>query len=182
MRPTDALLALARLCDGINDLIGNSARWLTVGMVVVQFAVVVLRYIYGTSYIWVQELVIYLHAAVFMLGAGYTLMRDGHVRVDVFYSEMDRRRKALVDFTGTLLLLIPSCCVLLFYTWSFVRKSWAILEGPMSIGGIPAVFLLKSLIPIFAALLLIQGLSLAARSLVAVLNGTSGGSQRGQEA
>ena len=175
MRPLDALLAVARLCDGLNDAVGRSARWLTVGMVVVQFAVVVLRYVYGTSYIWVQELVIYLHAAVFMLGAGYTLLRDGHVRVDVFYSEMAARSKALVDLFGTLLLLIPSCVVLLFYTCDFVAKSWAILEGPMSIGGIPAVFVLKTLIPLFAALLLLQGVSLAIRALATALEAEPGG-------
>lgn len=174
MRPLDALLAVARLCDGLNDAVGRSARWLTVGMVVVQFAVVVLRYVYGTSYIWVQELVIYVHAAVFMLGAGYTLLRDGHVRVDVFYSEMRATAKAWVDFAGTLLLLIPSCVVLLLYTWDFVAKSWAILEGPMSIGGIPAVYLLKTLIPLFAGLLLLQGVSLAIRSLAEAVRGRAG--------
>ena len=174
MRPLDALLAVARLCDGLNDAVGRSARWLTVGMVVVQFAVVVLRYVYGTSYIWVQELVIYVHAAVFMLGAGYTLLRDGHVRVDVFYSEMRATAKAWVDFAGTPLLLIPSCVVLLLYTWDFVAKSWAILEGPMSIGGIPAVYLLKTLIPLFAGLLLLQGVSLAIRSLAEAVRGRAG--------
>jgi TRAP-type mannitol/chloroaromatic compound transport system permease small subunit len=164
MRPLDTLLALARACDTVNDLIGRGARWLTVAMVLVQFAVVVLRYVYGTSYVWSQELVIYLHAGVFMLGAGYTLMRDGHVRVDVVYSEAPPRVKAAIDLAGTLLLLIPSCLVLLIFTWNFVARSWAILEGAMAIGGIPAVFLLKTLIPVFAGLLLLQGVALAIRA------------------
>lgn len=171
MRPLDALLAIARGLDALNDLVGRSARWLTVGMVLVQFAVVVLRYIYGTSYIWAQELVIYFHAAVFMLGAGYTLLQDGHVRVDVLYSEVGARARAAIDLAGTLLLLIPSCVVILRYTWDFVAKSWAILEGPMSIGGIPAVFLLKSLIPVFAGLLLLQGVSVAIKALAALASG-----------
>jgi TRAP-type mannitol/chloroaromatic compound transport system permease small subunit len=172
MRPLDALLALARGLDGVNDAVGRSARWLTVGMVLVQFAVVVLRYIYGTSYVWAQELVVYLHAGVFMLGAGYTLLQDGHVRVDVVYSEVGARAKAAIDLAGTLLLLIPSCIVILLYTWDFVAKSWAILEGPMAIGGIPAVFLLKSLIPAFAGLLLLQGISTAIRAFADLVRTT----------
>ena len=160
---------LIRVCDEINERIGRLLAWFTLGMVAVTFAVVVMRYGFSFGRIWIQEIAMYLHAAVFMLGAGYTLLRDGHVRVDVFYSEMRATAKAWVDFAGTLLLLIPSCVVLLVYTWDFVVKSWAILEGPMSIGGIPAVYLLKTLIPLFAALLLLQGVSLAIRSLAAAL-------------
>ncbi|HLS68779.1 MAG TPA: TRAP transporter small permease subunit [Kiloniellales bacterium] len=155
--------------DGINDLVGRWVRWLAVALVLVQFFVVVLRYVFGTSFMAAQESIIYIHAVIFMAGAGYTLLKDGHVRVDIFYGEASRRTRALVDLFGSLFLLIPSCLVLLYYTWGFVVQSWRILEGPISVGGIPAVFLLKSLIPIFGGLLLLQGISMALRNLLVLL-------------
>ncbi len=159
------LIRVADRLDLVNHTIGITARWLTLFMVLVQFAVVVLRYVFGTSFVWAQELVLYLHAFLFMLAAGYTLLVDQHVRVDVFYSRMDARRRAVVDLLGTLFLLLPACVVIVAYSWRFAWRSWLILEGPISVGGIPASFLLKSLIPLFAVLLLLQGLSLALRSL-----------------
>ncbi|MCB1991940.1 MAG: TRAP transporter small permease subunit [Geminicoccaceae bacterium] len=142
-------------------------------MLLAQFLVVVLRYLFGTSYIWGTETVLYLHAALFMLGAGYTLLVDGHVRVDILYAGLGERGKALVDLLGTLLFLLPTCLVILWFTWRFTANSWAIREGPLSVGGIPASFLLKTLIPAFAILLLIQGISLALRSLVRLQGGDS---------
>ena len=140
-------------------------------MLLAQFLVVVLRYLFGTSYIWGTETVLYLHAALFMLGAGYTLLVDGHVRVDILYAGLGARGRALVDLLGTLLFLVPTCLVILWFTWRFTANSWAIREGPISVGGIPASFLLKTLIPAFALLLLIQGTSLALRSLVRLQGG-----------
>ena len=159
------LVRMADRLDVVNRTIGVTARWLTLLMVLVQFAVVVLRYVFGTSFVWAQELVLYCHAALFMLAAGYTLLVDQHVRVDVFYSRLDERGRAWVDLVGTLLLLLPACVAIAAYSWRFAWRSWLILEGPISVGGIPASFLLKSLVPLFAALLLLQGLSLALRSL-----------------
>lgn len=158
--------ALLRSLDLVNATVGRCVKWLAVALVLVQFGVVVLRYVFGTSFIALQESVIYLHAAIFMLGAGYTLLHDGHVRVDIFYGEASPRRKAAIDLFGCLVLLIPSCLVMLHVTWGFVLQSWRILEGPLSVGGLPAVFLLKTLIPLFAALLLIQGVSLALKNLL----------------
>lgn len=155
--------------DAINRTIGSGARWLALAMLLVQFGVVVLRYVFGSSYIAFQEAVIYLHAALFMLCIGYTLLLDGHVRVDVFYSEMSARRRAAIDFFGSILFLIPTCLALLWFTWRFAANSWAIREGAMSVGGIPAVFVLKSLVPLMAVLLLIQGISLALRALADLL-------------
>ncbi len=160
------LSAAADALDRVNALVGRAARWLALLMLLAQFLVVVLRYLFGTSYIWGTETVLYLHAALFMLGAGYTLLVDGHVRVDIFYAGLGERGRALVDLLGTLLFLVPTCLVILWFTWRFTANSWAIREGPLSVGGIPASFLLKTLIPAFAFLVLIQGISLALRSLV----------------
>jgi TRAP-type mannitol/chloroaromatic compound transport system permease small subunit len=167
------LSAAADALDRVNSLVGRAARWLALLMLLAQFLVVVLRYLFGTSYIWGTETVLYLHAALFMLGAGYTLLVDGHVRVDILYAGLGERGKALVDLLGTLLFLLPTCLVILWFTWRFTANSWAIREGPLSVGGIPASFLLKTLIPAFAILLLIQGISLALRSLVRLQGGDS---------
>lgn len=165
------LSAAADALDRVNSLVGRAARWLALLMLLAQFLVVVLRYLFGTSYIWGTETVLYLHAALFMLGAGYTLLVDGHVRVDIFYAGLGERGRALVDLLGTLLFLLPTCLVILWFTWRFTWNSWAIREGPISVGGIPASFLLKTLIPAFAILLLIQGTSLLLRSLVRLQGG-----------
>ncbi|MGF1527777.1 MAG: TRAP transporter small permease subunit [Candidatus Competibacterales bacterium] len=163
---------LAGSIDWLNAQIGAGVRWLLLALLAVQFVVVLLRYVFGTSYISLQEGVIYLHATVLMLGAGYTLLADGHVRVDVFYAQASPRAKAWVDLLGSLLLLAPSCLVLLLFTWRSMVRSWAILEGPMSVGGIPAVFYLKTLLPLFAVLLLLQGLSLVLHALVTLTTPT----------
>ena len=145
---------------------GNAVRWLALAMVLVQFLIVLARYVFGYNSIAVQESVLYLHAALFMLGAGYTLMKDGHVRVDIFYARAPDVVKRRIDLFGHLFLLIPSMVALLYWSWPMVRSSWRILEGPISVGGLPAVFLLKSLIPAFCILLLLQSLALIVQNLL----------------
>lgn len=162
-------MRLGRGLDRINAAVGAVVMWLAVGMVLVQFGIVLLRYVFGVSYIFVTEAEMYMHAALFMLGAGYTLLRDGHVRVDIFYGSLSERRKAAVDLIGTLVFLVPTCTVILYWTWPYVERSWAIREGAISVGGIPASYLLKSLIPAFAALLLVQGAAMALRNLAVLL-------------
>jgi TRAP-type mannitol/chloroaromatic compound transport system permease small subunit len=152
--------------DWINRAIGLTVCWLALAMVLLQFAIVILRYMFGISYIFLQEGVLYMHAALFMLGSGYALLVNEHVRVDVFYARLSPRGRALIDVFGGLVLLLPSLLVILWVTWPFVHRSWIFLEGPMSVGGIPASFLLKSLVPAFCILLSLQGLSLILSSLM----------------
>ncbi|MCB9959521.1 MAG: TRAP transporter small permease subunit [Rhodospirillaceae bacterium] len=150
--------------DVLNRWVGRTVRWAVLGVMLIQFGAVVMRYVFGTSEIFVQESILYLHAFLFMLGAGYTLLHDGHVRVDIFYGEASPRGRAWVDLLGTLFLLMPTCLALIWYTLPSAINAWSILEGPISVGGIPASFLLKSLPPVFAALILIQGLAMALRA------------------
>lgn len=154
------------MLDQVNAWTGRVVRWLALLLLLAQFAVVVLRYLFGTSYIWGTETVLYLHAALFMLGAGYTLLVDGHVRVDIIYGSLGPRGQAWINLFGCMLFLLPTCLVILWFSWRFTASSWAIREGPLSVGGIPAAFLLKTLIPAFAILLLIQGTSLMLRSII----------------
>lgn len=153
---------MERIADGldrINRLVGAATMWLALAMVLLQFAIVVARYVFGTTSIFWNEGVLYLHASLFMLGAGYALLVDGHVRVDIFHARLSPRGKAMIDALGHLLLLAPSLLMLLWWSWPMVRRAWAIREGAISVGGIPASFLLKTLVPAFCVLLLIQGAS-----------------------
>lgn len=164
------LAGISAALDAVNERIGRTAWWLTVALLLVQFAVVVLRYAFGSSFIVLQELIIYIHASMFMLGAGYTLLHDGHVRVDVFYSTAGPRRRAWVELIGTLVAVIPFCLLVILGSWRYVSNSWGILEGPLFYGGLRAVYLLKTLIPAFGALLLLQALSVILRAVL-VLTG-----------
>jgi TRAP-type mannitol/chloroaromatic compound transport system permease small subunit len=135
-------------------------------MVLVQFTVVVLRYVFGFGSILMQESVIYLHAILFMIGAGYTLLHEGHVRLDIFYRDTSVRTKALVDLWGSIGLLIPVTVLIWWSSWPYVAGSWKVLEGSKETSGIHAVFLLKTVILVFAALMLVQGISLMAKSIL----------------
>ncbi len=172
---SDGLTRAAARLETINRGIGAVVRWAALVMVVVQFGAVLLRYVFGTNSIFVNELVLYFNAALFMLGAGYTLVVDGHVRVDIFYREASRRRKALIDLIGTLAFLFPAVATLAWFTWGNVVNAWAILEGPISVGGVPASFLLKTLIPLFCLLLAIQGTALALRAAATLREGDGDG-------
>ena len=151
---------IANLFDGINKGVASVVRWFALAMVLIQFGIVVGRYVFGVNSIAVQESVLYLHATLFMLAAGYTLLVDKHVRVDVFYAKVSPQTQRRIDIFGHIFLLLPSMTALLYWSWPSVRNSWKILEGPISVGGIEAVFLLKSLIPAFCILVMIQSVSL----------------------
>ncbi|NIR25762.1 MAG: TRAP transporter small permease subunit, partial [Gammaproteobacteria bacterium] len=119
-------------------------------MVLVTFAVVLLRYLFNTGWIAMQESITYMHALVFMLGAAYTLRHDGHVRVDIFYQKFSPRTRAWVDLLGTLLLLLPVTLFIAWVSWEYVSTAWALKEGSRETGGLPGVYLLKTAIPLMA--------------------------------
>lgn len=160
------LLGLAGQIDAVVRLIGEWATWLSLAMVLVTFAVVVLRYAFDIGSIALQESVTYMHSVLFMLGIAYTLGRNGHVRVDIVYERLSRRARARVDLIGTLLLLIPVCVLIIWLGWAYVAESWRVQEASRETGGLPAVYLLKTLILIMPILLLAQGLSNALRNLL----------------
>lgn len=135
---------------------GQAVAWLTLLMVLLTFSIVILRYGFNLGWIWLQEIVIYLHVAVFTIAAAWTLQQDGHVRVDIFYTNMPEKRRALVDLLGTVLFLVPFCLFVLIISWPYVANSWQLLESSREAGGLPLVFVLKSLILILPALLLVQ--------------------------
>ncbi|WP_018699200.1 TRAP transporter small permease subunit [Amorphus coralli] len=160
--------AIALAIDAINLWTGRILAWLALAVVLVQFIVVVMRYVFGVGSIQMQELIIYLHAFLFMLAAAYTLRVDGHVRIDIFYREASPRRKAWVNLLGCLFFLMPVCTLIFWISWPYVSNSWAILEGSRESSGIPGVFLLKTAILVFAAQLFLQGLAMVIHSILAL--------------
>jgi TRAP-type mannitol/chloroaromatic compound transport system permease small subunit len=159
------LKRIANAVDVVNDWIGRTLSWLTLGMVLVTFVVVLMRYVFGLGSTMLQESVVYMHAIVFMVCAGYALVHNGHVRCDIFYGPASPRAKAVIDIVGTFLFLIPTCVLVVWVSWPYAAASWAVLEGsPEGRMGIPAVFLLKSLIVVFAGLLALQSVSLLLQS------------------
>lgn len=156
----------ARAIDRFNDSIGQAVAWLALGMVLVQFVVVVMRYIFGIGSIFMQESIVYMHGFNFLLGSAYTLLHEGHVRVDIFYRTASARNKALTDLLGSLFLLIPFLIVLLWTAWPYVGASWAVLEGSQETSGIPGVFVLKTTMLVFVILMLLQALSMAAHAIL----------------
>ncbi|MCP5420507.1 MAG: TRAP transporter small permease subunit [Gammaproteobacteria bacterium] len=163
------LARTVRAIDTFSEWTGRSIAWLTLAMVLVQFIIVVLRYAFDWNRIYIQEIVVYLHATVFLIGAAYTLKHDGHVRVDIFYREMQPKNKALVNLFGTLLLLLPTFTFIFWTSWRYVMDSWSILEGSREAGGLPAVYLLKTAILVMAALMMLQGLAEVLRNLLVLV-------------
>lgn len=163
------LSSVAARLDRFAERIGQATAWLSLALVLVTFGVVVLRYLFQLGWIAMQESILYLHATLFLLGAAYTLKEDAHVRVDIFYRDFSVRRKALVDLAGSVLLLLPVCGFLLWVSWDYVATAWALREASGEAGGLPYVYLLKTLIPLAALLLILQGISQALASLGVLL-------------
>ena len=135
-------------------------------MVLITFLVVVLRYGFNIGYIWMQESVRFMYAAVFLLCAGYTLLKDKHVRVDVLYLNLSERSKAIVDLLGSVFLLLPVCFVIFYYSWSYVINSWQQMEGSIEERGLHLVFIMKTFIWLFAILVSMQSLATIINSFI----------------
>jgi TRAP-type mannitol/chloroaromatic compound transport system permease small subunit len=158
-----ALEAMLSAIERTVTWLGRAAAWLTLVMVLVTAVVVVLRYFFGIGWIWLQESVTWMHATVFLLAAAYTLARDEHVRVDIFYSRLGPRGRAVVDTAGVLLLLLPTCAWIAFTGMNYVVASWAVGEASRETGGLPGLYLLKTLIVVTPVLLALEGLALLGR-------------------
>ncbi len=161
-----SLAAIARGIDGFNSGLGRLLAWLALAMVLVQFMVVVMRYVFGVGSIFMQESLLYMHSILFLLGSGYTLLHGGHVRVDIFYREAPARAKAWIDLLGVLVFLIPVCVIIFKVSYPYVEAAWAVREGSPETSGIQGVYLLKTTILIFCVLMIAQGISMALHSVL----------------
>jgi len=160
--------------ERINVIIGRGVAWLTLVMVLTTFIIVVMRYLFDSGWIWLQESITWMHAAVFMLAAAYTLAREEHVRVDIFYRRFSVRGQALVDAAGTIFLLIPVAVFIIIVSWDYVMISWEIHETSREAGGLiyPFPSILKSLIPLMSLMLLLQGVVLLSRAMQRIFTKT----------
>ena len=155
---------IAGSIDRVIAAIGRAAAWCCLYIVLAEFAVVVMRYALGMGSIRLQESVLYAHAALFMLAAAWTLQVGGHVRVDVFYAQASPRRRAVIDLVGAVIFLFPFAIAVAALSMPYVERSWAILEGSRETSGLPFVYLLKTLIPLFALLIGLQGIAQTIRA------------------
>jgi len=160
------LKALARRIDIFNEWIGRGTSWVALGLVLVVFVDVVMRYLFKTSFVFTQELEWHLFGFIFLIGAGYTLLHDGHVRVDIIYQRLGGKGRAWINLLGVIFFLIPGCIMVISTSWKFTLNSFSMMEGSPDPGGIPFRFLIKGTIPVGFVLLLLQGLSLAIHSLL----------------
>ncbi|MCW8844233.1 MAG: TRAP transporter small permease subunit [Gammaproteobacteria bacterium] len=167
--PNPILQRLAGGLDKLSQRTGEAVSWLTLFMVIVTCIVVILRYVFDLGWIWLQESVTWMHATVFMVGAAYTLQREDHVRVDILYRGMSARKQAWVNLLGTVFLLLPTTLLILFSSLVYVSSSWQYQEVSQEAGGLPALYLLKAVMPLGAALLSLQGFALGLRSLLVLL-------------
>lgn len=160
------LLQIANRIDAFIAWTGRTVSWLVLAAIVTTFAVVVMRYAFDFGRIWMQEIYLWMHAIVFMIGAAWTLQDEGHVRVDIFYRDLPQHWRCRINLLGVFFLLLPTCGVILWVSLPYVITSWQLMEGSRETGGIPAIFLLKTIMPVMALLLILQGTSLAIHSWI----------------
>lgn len=164
-----AMQKVVEAIDWLNQKTGRVVAWLSTIMVLVVTTDVIMRYLFRTSYVFVQELEWHLFGALFLLGAGYTLLHDDHVRVDIFYQRLSAKNQAWVNLLGVLFFLLPGCVLVILTSWQFFINSWSFGEGSPDPGGIPARYVLKSLIPIGFSLVALQGVSLGLKSFLLIM-------------
>ena len=160
-----ALEKMTSALDGFAEWTGRAISWLTLLLALTGFLVVVMRYVFNSGWIWMQESLTWMHSLVFMLGAAYTLKHDEQVRVDVIYRGLSDRRRAFIDLTGTVLFLLPLCGYIFYESLPYLLSSWSVGERSREASGLPALYLLKAILPLMAALLIFQGLAQILRSL-----------------
>ncbi len=152
-----------------NKVIGEYISWFIIFMVIIQLIIVMARYIFGIGFLKLQELLIYLHGLSFTLAAGYTLLNDEHVRVDLIYRASSDMYKSIINILGSLFFLIPFCLITYSTSLPYVKRSWKIFEGSPETSGLNAVFLLKTALIIFPLLLLIQAVSIIYRNIKKII-------------
>jgi len=160
------LVVAVRAISALNRMVGLTLSWLALAVVLVCFTVVVLRYFFHISFVWMQDLYVWLSGAMFTGVAGFAMLRDDHVRVDILYRPLSIRGKAIADLVGVVLFLMPFVLVVGIYGWEFVLRSWRLQEASANYGGMPGLFVLKTFILVFCVLVGLQGLAWACRSIL----------------
>ncbi len=164
------LAAIMKSINGINKAVGNVFAWLSVAVVLVCFAVVVERYLFSTTRLWMQDLYVWLNGVMFTAVAGFALFREDHVRVDIFYRPASQKKKAIADLIGVCMFLFPFMFAVYYIGLPYVQRSWRLVENSANIGGMPGLYVLKTFILVFVVLVALQGLAMVIRSLLVLGN------------
>lgn len=163
--------SVTQTIDAVTVRLARAIRWLALAMVLTTIAIVVLRYAFAIGAIPLQESVMYMHGFLFLLGIPYGINRNTHVRVDILYTRLTPRQQAFIDLGGHLIFLLPIAIFILVTSWPYTIASWRVLEGSSEVGGLPAVFLLKTLIPATAVLMALQAIAEAYKQFLYLLEG-----------
>jgi len=163
-----------KLVNRINSAVGKSTSWLTTTLVLIVVFDVITRYVFNESSVAIQELEWHIFAILFLMGAAFTLQKDDHVRVDLFYSKFNAKQKAWLNIVGTILFLIPFTLLIIYTSQNYVLNSFSLNESSPDPGGLPARYILKAFIPISFLFLLLQGFSLLFKSIVEIKNFNEG--------
>jgi len=166
-----ALLIFSSAVDAVVAMIGKILIRAILVVVALGATVVLMRYVFNYGRPWISESFVWLNGIIFMLGTPYLLQRDGHVRVDVIYGQLSTKVRAAIDLLGVTFILWPSSIALGLVSWPNVQRSISVLETSPTMDGLPFLYVLKACLPLFFALLVLQGASIAARSLVLLLGG-----------
>ena len=167
----NALEKIADAIDAFSTFIGRTLSWVMIPVVAVSFGVVVMRYAFGKGYPWMQEAYIWMHGAAVLLCAAWVLKEGGHVRVDLLYKRWSAKAKAKADLFGLVVFLYPMMGFLFWWSLPFERRSWRLLERSPTNDGLEYVYLMKTVIPAFCVLVMIQGVSMAIRSILVLARG-----------
>jgi len=160
------LLPVSAWIDSVNEKVGYASAFLTLFLVFITATDVTLRYLFRAGSVAFQELEWHLYAANFILAAGWTMLKDGHVRIDILYNRLNPRKRALIDLIGTFVFCIPFCIIVIWTSWTFFMNAWVIGEGSPDPGGLPARYLLKATIPLGFGLVFFQALSQAVKAVM----------------
>jgi len=147
------------LIDKLTDNIANGLLYILIVLIVLVFSTVFFRYVFNMSYIIIQEIIMYLHALIFMFGISYALKENSHVKIDVLYNSLNKRTQRVISIAGLVSFILPTALFIIYISIDMVTQSWMILEGSSEAGGLNLVFILKSLIPISGVLIFLQGIS-----------------------
>lgn len=161
-----AISWVVRAICRVNWLLGQVFSWLSLAIVVVCFTVVIQRYFFSISHIWMQDLFVWMSGVMFMGIAGYALLTNQHVRVDVFYRPASKRWKAIVDMVGSVVFTAPFMYIVFIYGLPYVRRSWRILEASSNYGGMPGLYIVKTFVLVFAVVVALQAIAMIGRSIL----------------
>ncbi len=154
----NSLLKLSNLVDALNERIGRATIWCILIAVLISAGNAVVRKAFNTSSNAFLEIQWYLFSAIFLLGAGYTLLRNEHVRIDLIAGRFSKRGQAMIDIFGILFFLLPMAIAVMYLSWPIFLLAYQNNEQSSNAGGL-VVWPVRLLVPVGFFLLVLQGIS-----------------------